>query len=115
MSGLARATSPQFSHAPIGGALLPGLIAEANVPCRNSTPCRGKVTHGDSMAGYLTYTAERLFEVQRILKSAGSIYLDTGPQATHYLRAVMDALFGHENFKSEIIWQREAQHAGGHR
>ncbi len=74
-----------------------------------------KVTHGDSMAGYLTYMAARLIELQRILKPAGSIYLHTGPEATHYLRAAMDALFGHENFKSEIVWQREARYAGGRR
>ena len=58
----------------------------------------------DSMKSYLTYMAVRLLEMRRILKSTGSIYLHCDPTASHYLKSVMDAVFGHENFRNEIVW-----------
>ena len=55
---------------------------------------------------YLTYMAARLLEMHRILKPTGSIYLHCDPTMSHYLKLVMDAVFGHRNFRSEIIWRR---------
>ena len=57
-----------------------------------------------SMRIYLTAMAVRLFEMQRILKPTGSIYLHCDPTASHYLKLVMDDLFGQENFQNEIVW-----------
>ena len=48
--------------------------------------------------------AVRLFEMHRILKPTGSIYLHCDPTASHYLKIVMDSLFGKENFRNEIVW-----------
>ncbi len=56
------------------------------------------------MLSYTSYMAERLFEMHRILKSTGSIYLHCDPYASHYLKLVMDAIFGIKNFRNEIIW-----------
>ena len=57
------------------------------------------------MLAYLTYMAERLVEMHRLLRPTGSIYLHCDPYASHYLKAVMDALFGQSNFRNEIVWR----------
>ena len=56
------------------------------------------------MKSYLIMMGIRLIEMKRILKNTGSIYLHCDPTASHYLKAVMDAVFGKDNFKNEIIW-----------
>ena len=56
------------------------------------------------MLAYLTYMAERLAETQRLLKPSGSIYLHCDPTASHYLKIVMDAVFGARNFRNEVVW-----------
>ena len=55
---------------------------------------------------YLIYMAVRLIEMERILKSTGSIYLHCDPTASHYLKLLMDTIFGHRNFRNEIVWER---------
>ena len=59
--------------------------------------------HSDRLA-YLTYIAERLTVMKRILKSTGAIYLHCDSTVSHYLKPVMDILFGSENYRNEIIW-----------
>jgi len=61
-------------------------------------------TYDTSMKIYLTAMAVRLFEMKRILKPTGSIYLHCDPTASHYLKLVMDSLFGKKNFRNEIVW-----------
>lgn len=63
-----------------------------------------EITHNTSMKIYLTAMAVRLFEMHRVLKSIGSIYLHCDPTASHYLKVIMDNLFGQENFRNEIVW-----------
>ena len=63
-----------------------------------------ETVHDKSMRIYLTAMAVRLFEMHRILKPTGSIYLHCDPTASHYLKAVMDSLFGKNNFRNEIVW-----------
>ncbi len=58
------------------------------------------------MLAYLTYMAERLEECYRLLKPTGSIYLHCDTTASHYLKLLMDAIFAHQNFRSEIVWKR---------
>ena len=53
-----------------------------------------KLAHGESMAGYLTFMSVRLIELHRVLKPTGSIYLHCDDTAVHYLKGIMDALFG---------------------
>ena len=62
--------------------------------------------HGVNMQAYLTYISIRLIEIYRILKRTGSIYLHCDPTASHYLKLVLDSIFGQDNFKNEIIWKR---------
>ena len=58
----------------------------------------------DSDKSYLVYMAVRLLEMRRLLKPTGSIYLHCDPTMSHYLKLLMDAVFGHQNFRNEIIW-----------
>ena len=53
---------------------------------------------------YLAYMAARLLELRRVLKPTGSIYLHCDPTMSHYLKLVMDAVFGRRNFRNEIVW-----------
>jgi site-specific DNA-methyltransferase (adenine-specific) len=68
---------------------------------------RGFLGENDMMA-YLTMMANRLLELNRVLKPTGSLYLHCDPVASHYLKIVLDGVFGKENFRSEIIWRRTA-------
>ena len=66
---------------------------------------------GDSdMLAYLAMMAPRLVELRRVLKDDGSIYLHCDPTASHYLKLLMDAVFGPEHFRSEITWKRHSAH-----
>ena len=73
------------------------------------------IVHGAPMAAYLTFMAIRLREMKHILKPAGSIYLHTNPGVSGYLRVVMDALFGQQNFRNEIVWRRPSARMGSRR
>ncbi len=61
-----------------------------------------------NMLAYLAMMAPRLIELRRVLKPTGSIYLHCDPSASHYLKMLMDSIFGPENFRNEIIWKRTA-------
>jgi len=58
------------------------------------------------MMAYLVMMANRLVELHRVLKSSGSLYLHCDPTASHYLKIVLDTVFGAENFRNEITWKR---------
>ena len=60
----------------------------------------------NAMMAYLAMMAVRLVELHRVLKPTGSLYLHCDPTASHYLKLVLDAVFGAENFRNEIIWKR---------
>jgi site-specific DNA-methyltransferase (adenine-specific) len=64
----------------------------------------------NQMMAYLVMMAARLVELHRVLKSTGSLYLHCDPTASHYLKMVLDTIFGPENFKNEIIWKRTSAH-----
>src|SRR2546426_3985424 len=65
----------------------------------------------NDMLAYLSMMAPRLVELRRMLKSTGSIYLHCDPTASHYLKMLMDAVFGPLKFRSEIIWKRSSAHS----
>src|SRR5262245_58759152 len=58
---------------------------------------------GSQMMAYLVEMAVRLVELHRVLKPDGSLYLHCDPTASHYLRVILDAIFGAENFRNEIV------------
>jgi DNA modification methylase len=62
------------------------------------------------LLAYLSMMAPRLVELRRVLKSSGSLYLHCDPSASHYLKMLLDAVFGPENFRNEIVWRRTGAH-----
>lgn len=69
-----------------------------------------ELVHENQMMAYLVMMAARLIELRRVLKPTGSIYLHCDPTASHYLKVLMDAIFGFQNFRNEIIWRRTGAH-----
>jgi len=63
------------------------------------------------MMAYLAMMAPRLLELRRVLKPTGSLYLHCDPTASHYLKLLMDGVFGPQNFRTEIVWKRSAAHS----
>ena len=82
-----------------------GLIADEQPATAHVLRTAG-ITHGKRMQSYLTMMAVRLLEMQRVLKDTGSIYLHCDPTASHYLKLLMDAVFGAVHFLNEIVWKR---------
>jgi DNA modification methylase len=64
-----------------------------------------------NLMAYLTMMAVRLVEMHRVLKMTGSIYLHCDPTASHYLKVLLDQIFGVANFRTEIIWKRSSAHS----
>lgn len=64
----------------------------------------------NDMMAYLAMMAVRLVELHRVLKATGSLYLHCDPTASHYLRVLLDGVFGPGNFRSEIVWRRSPSH-----
>ena len=62
------------------------------------------------LLAYLSYMVERLLQMKSILKPTGSVYLHCDPTASHYIKVMMDGIFGHRNFRNEIIWRRYGAH-----
>ena len=69
-----------------------------------------KLLGTSNMMAYLAMMAPRLVELRRVLKPTGSIYLHCDPTASHYLKLLMDAIFGAEFFVNEIVWKRSDAH-----
>lgn len=67
------------------------------------------------MSAYLVMMAQRLVELHRVLKPSGSLYLHCDPTASHYLKIVLDVIFGPRNFRNEIIWKRTSAHSSSER
>ena len=59
-----------------------------------------------SLFNYLGYMAARLFEIHRVLASTGSVYVHCDTRSSHYLKLILDCLFGTKRFRNELIWQR---------
>ena len=68
-----------------------------------------RYSHGDGHAAYIAFMVERMLEIKRILKRTGSVYLHCDNEANAYLRQMMDAVFGGNNFTNEIVWKRTAR------
>ena len=66
---------------------------------------------GNDMMAYLTMMSSRLVELRRVLKPTGSLYLHCDPTASHYLKLLLDSVFGAENYRNEITWKRTTAHS----
>ena len=89
------------------------LSLEESHPAIKELVEAAEITHSESMAAYLCYMAIRLIELKRVLKPTGSVYLHCDPTASHYLKGLMDAIFGEENFRNEIVWGYRGMPSGG--
>jgi len=69
----------------------------------------------NDLLAYLAMMAPRLVELRRVLKPTGSIYLHCDPTAGHYLKMLLDSVFGPDNFRNEIIWKRTSARSDSHR
>ena len=87
-----------------------GLIADEQ-PAIYKLLETARLTHGKGMQSYLCMMAVRLLEMRRLLKDTGSIYLHCDPTASHYLKLMMDSIFGAAQFKNEVIWKRTSSHS----
>ena len=91
-----------------------GLIADERPAMAHVLRTAG-ITHGKGMQSYLTMMAVRLLEMHRVLKVTGSIYLHCDDTATHYLKLLMDAVFGAGQFRNSIVWKRFNFHSDAKR
>ena len=87
-----------------------GLIAEAQPAMYAVIEAAGRA-HGKGMQSYLCMMAVRLLEMHRVLKETGSVYLHCDPTASHYLKLLMDAVFGSGLFLNEMTWKRSSAHS----
>ena len=87
-----------------------GLIADVHPAMYKVIETAG-VTHGKSMQSYLCMMGVRLLEMHRVLKPDGSIYLHCDPTAGHYLKVLMDSIFGADYYRAEITWRRTSAHS----
>jgi len=96
------ATGEQFDHLVAGG--LPPDAATALAAIR-------QLLGENDASAYMINMAPRLVEMRRVLKPTGSLYLHCDPTMSHYLKVYLDAVFGPENFRNEIIWKRTGAHS----
>ena len=70
----------------------------------NDPKTRKRLGGREDLAAFLCFMGVRLIEMRRVLKDTGSLYLHCDPTASHYLKSLMDAIFGDKNFRNEIVW-----------
>ena len=87
-----------------------GLIADEQPAMYQVLQAAG-LTHGKGMQSYLCMMGVRLLETRRVLAETGSIYLHCDPTASHYLKLLMDAVFGPARFLNEMSWKRSSAHS----
>jgi len=89
-----------------------GAHSDASIMLRAMRSALGE----NDMMAYLAMMAVRLIELHRVLKAAGgTLYLHCDPTASHYLKILLDAIFGADNFLSEVIWKRTGSHSSARR
>lgn len=92
------------------------LLHQKNTDVAEIVQALRKFLGENDMMAYLTMMANRLLELHRVLKPTGSLYLHCDPTASHYLKTVLDAVFGPDCFTNEIVWKRtssKSDHAQG--
>lgn len=91
------------------------LVQQPNTDVSEMMQALRRFLGENDVMAYLTMMANRLLELHRVLKDSGSLYLHCDPTASHYLKVVLDGVFGKEQFRSEIIWKRTAAHSAAKR
>ena len=86
------------------------LVTEAPERLARLVEAMRQMLGTSDMMAYLVMMAPRLVELHRVLKDTGSIYLHCDPTAGHYIKILMDSVFGVKNFRNEISWKRTSSH-----
>src|SRR5690348_6468617 len=86
------------------------ILRQPNTDVAELMPALRAFLGENDMMAYLVMMANRLLELHRVLKPTGSLYLHCDPTASHYLKIVLDGVFGKEHFTNEIIWKRYGSH-----
>jgi DNA modification methylase len=86
------------------------IVRQSNVPVSEMMQALRRFLGENDMMAYLTMMANRLLELHRVLKKTGSLYLHCDPTASHYLKVVLDSVFGTQGFRTEISWRRQSAH-----
>lgn len=98
---------------------LPVLMRSQGIPDETVEFCRlwmrALRNTQPSLLAYLAYMVPRLLQMRVVLKPTGSIYLHCDPTASHYIKVMMDAIFGHQSFLNEVIWKRTYAHGSARR
>jgi site-specific DNA-methyltransferase (adenine-specific) len=92
-----------------------GVIRSGNTEAAEMLRSMRAFLKENDMMAYLTMMAVRLIELHRVLKPTGSMYLHCDPTASHYLKVLIDAVFGAANFRNEIVWKRTSGHSDARR
>jgi site-specific DNA-methyltransferase (adenine-specific) len=87
-----------------------GVMHGPNTDAAEMLRAMREVLQENDMMAYLSMMAVRLLELHRVLKPIGSLYLHCDPSASHYLKLILDAIFGADRFRNEIIWKRTSSH-----
>ena len=95
---------------PQAEAAFADLMQQSNTDVAEVARALRSVLGENDMMAYLVMMAIRLLELHRVLKATGSLYLHCDPTASHYLKIVLDQVFGVENFQNEIVWKRTTAH-----
>jgi DNA modification methylase len=91
------------------------ILRQPNTAAAEMIQSLRRFLHENDLLAYLVMMGNRLLELHRALKPTGSLYLHCDPTASHYLKLVLDAVFGPENFRNEIIWKRSHAHNSANR
>lgn len=87
------------------------LVLEGSADVSSMVSAMRQFIGTNQMMAYLVMMAVRLVELHRVLKPTGSLYLHCDPTASHYLKIVLDTIFGPLNFRNEIVWKRTTAHS----
>ncbi|PQJ95609.1 DNA methyltransferase [Chromatium okenii] len=87
------------------------ILLQSNANVTELLGAMRKLLGSNDMMAYLIMMASRLLELHRVLKPTGSLYLHCDPTASHYLKILLDAVFGKGNFRTEISWKRSSAHS----
>ncbi len=95
-------------------ALYRDMVMGGSVPAKvaDALEAMRRLLGDNDVLAYLVMMTARLVQMHRVLKPAGSLYLHCDPTASHYLKVTLDAIFGPENFRNEIVWRRVAAKGG---
>src|SRR4030042_66427 len=105
-----KAFTDSWHWTPTAGKVYQDIIINGSLKVGTLIGALHEVLGNNDVMAYLVMMTARLIELHRVLKPTGSLYLHCDPTASHYLKLVLDQIFGPLNFKNEIVWKRTTAH-----